>query len=252
VGPAAHPIRIGVGGWTYEPWRKTFYPDGLSQKKELEYASRKLTAIEINGTFYRTQKPETFQKWASETPDGFVFSLKAHRFSTSRKTEEEMKDSIAHFLNSGVTALGDRLGPINWQFPPHRKFDADYFGAFFRNLPPEHHGVRLRHAIETRHDSFNTTAFDDLLSAHNLACVFADDPDWPAPDRETADFAYARLQCSREEFETGYPADELDGWAKTFKGWAEKREVFAFLISGAKHRDPAGAMALIERLGGRP
>lgn len=244
----AHPIRVGVGGWTFEPWRDNFYPKGLSQKQELNFASRKLTAIEINGTFYRSQKAETFQKWADDTPDGFMFTVKAHRVTTSRKTEAEMQESIGWFTGGGVTALGAKLGPINWQFPPYRSFDPEYFDAFFRNLPKEQNGVRLRHAIEVRHKTFEDPAFDDLLRKYGLACIFADDPDWPSPDRNTADFAYARLQCSREEHATGYPVNELDQWAETLRGWAGQRDVFAFLISGAKARDPAGAMALIERL----
>lgn len=246
---SGHPIRIGVGGWTFEPWRNNFYPEGWPQKRELEYASRKLTAIEINGTFYRTQTPDTFRKWAAETPDGFVFALKAHRVSTSRKTEAEMKDSIDWFIRSGVTALGDRLGPINWQFPPYRKFDAEYFDTFFRNLPKESDDAPLRHAIEVRHASFETETFEELLRKYGLAVVFADEDDWPMSDKRTAPFAYARLQRSREDFDTGYPDAELDEWARTFKDWAKQREVFAFLISGAKARDPAGAMALIARVG---
>jgi len=243
----AHPIRVGVGGWSYEPWEETFYPPKLSAKKQLNYMAGKLTGVEVNGTFYRTQTAATFQKWAGETPDGFVFALKAHRMTTSRKTAPEMEESINWFLNSGVLALGDKLGPINWQFHPSKKFDADYFGAFLKLLPPEKDGVRVRHAIEVRHASFNTPEFHALLKKHGAAMISADDDDWATPDVETADFAYARLQRSREKI--GYPAGELDDWAGTFKDWAKKREVFAFFISGAKETNPAAAMALIERVG---
>lgn len=241
-----HPIHVGVGGWSYEPWNETFYPPKLSPKKQLGYMASKLTAVEVNGTFYRTQTPATFRKWAAETPDGFVFALKAHRMATSRKTPEEMADSINWFLNSGVLELGAKLGPINWQFHPSKKFDPAYFESFLKLLPHEKGGVRVRHAIEVRHASFNTAAFHDLLRKHGCAAISADDEDWPMPDVETTDFAYARLQRSRPEI--GYPADELDQWAKTFKAWAKRREVFAFFISGAKETNPAAAAALIERL----
>jgi uncharacterized protein YecE (DUF72 family) len=245
----AHPIRVGVGGWTFDPWNESFYPQGLSKKRQLEYASRQLTAIEINGTFYRLQKPDTFKKWADETPDGFMFTVKAHNFCMSRKTSEDMKTAVNNFIASGVTALGEKLGPINWQFHPSRKFDADYFKAFLGALPEAHGARRLRHALEVRDASFQTPAFVALLKKHNVALVSADDDDWPQPDVETADFAYARLQRTREGEKTGYPAKELGAWAKTLKGWAERRDVFAFFIAGAKARNPGAAQALIGRLG---
>lgn len=243
-----HEIRVGVGGWTYDPWNETFYPADLPKKRQLEYASRKLTTIEINGTFYRTQSPATFQKWAAETPEGFVFSVKAHNYCMSRKTPDEMRDSITHFIGSGVTELGARLGPINWQFHPSKKFAADYFESFLSLLPKEHKGVRLRHAIEVRDKSFDVPAFQDLLRKHGCAVVSADDDDWPRADRETADFAYVRLQRTKAEEETGYPKKEIDSWAKTLKDWAKRRDVFAFFIAGAKERNPAAAQALIAKL----
>lgn len=245
---AAHPIRAGVGGWTFEPWNETFYPADLPKKKQLEYASRQLTTIEINGTFYRTQSPATYRKWAGDTPDDFVFAVKAHNYAMSRKTRDDMQAAITHFVGSGVTELGARLGPINWQFHPSKKFDADYFGAFLSLLPKEHKGVRLRHAIEVRDKSFATEAFDDLCRKHGCAIVSADDDDWPQPDRATADFAYARLQRTKADEATGYPAGEIGAWAKTFKDWAKTRDVFAFFISGAKERNPAAAKALIAAL----
>ncbi len=243
-----HPIHVGIGGWTFDAWEETFYPADLPKKSQLNYAASQLTAIEINGTFYRNQTPATFAKWAAETPDGFMFSVKAQRFAVMRKTPEDMRTSIESFLDSGVTELGDKLGPINWQFPATRKFDAEYFKAFLGLLPPAHKKQKLRHALEVRHESFHTEEFHDLLRKHKVALVSADDEDWPQADIETADFAYARLQRSRAEEKTGYPTKELNAWAKTFQGWAAKREVFAFFISGAKERNPAAAMALIKKL----
>jgi uncharacterized protein YecE (DUF72 family) len=244
-----HPIHIGIGGWNYEPWRETFYPPEVKKAGELAYASRQVTAIEINSTFYRNQTEAVFAKWAAETPETFRFTVKAQRVTTMRKTAEDMMTSIGWFIGGGVTALGERLGAINWQFPETRKFDPDYFGVFFSLLPPEHKGVRLRHAIEVRNDTFRNDAFTDLLRKYGLALVFADDPDWPMPDVVTADFAYARLQRTQADIDTGYTAADLDAWAKTVKGWARKRDVFAFFISGAKERNPAAAKALMERVG---
>ena len=244
-----HPIRVGIGGWSFDPWRETFYPADVPKTKELNYASRQLTAIEINSTFYRNQPEHVFAKWAGETPDGFMFTVKAQRATTTRKTPEDMKSSIDWFVGGGVTALGDKLGAINWQFAANRKFDPDYFSAFLSALPDEHKGVRLRHAIEVRNETFRTEAFEDLMRQHDCALVFADEPGWPTPDIETAGFAYARLQCSQADEAAGYPAKELDKWSRTLRGWAEKREVFAFFISGAKERNPAAAKAMIERVG---
>ena len=260
-------IYVGVGGWTYEPWRGLFFPKGLPAKQELGYASRRLTAIEINGTFYRTQTPASFRKWADETPEGFMFAVKAHRMSTSRKTPAEMADSITWFLNSGVAELGDKLGPINWQFPPYRKFDVEYFDAFLGLLPKELGGRPLRHALEVRHMSFVDPAFVDLLRRHAAAVVFTDAEDWPSIPDPTTDFVYARLQRTRDEVETGYTPEELDFGASAMREWAAggspaalppvspqpaphaERDVFVFMISGAKHRCPAAALGMIERVG---
>lgn len=244
------PIRIGVGGWTYEPWDESFYPADLTKKRQLEYVSRQLTAIEINGTFYRLQKPDTYKKWANETPPGFQFAVKAHNFCMSRKTVEDMKASIDKFIESGVTALGDRLGPINWQFPHTRKFDVEYFKAFLDALPKAHDEIKLRHAIEVRHESFRgEKAFAELLRKHECAIVFSDSEEWPQEDIESADFAYARLQTSDAKYKSGYPPKALDAWAEKLTTWAKKRETYAFFIAGAKETNPAAAMALIERLG---
>ena len=259
-------IRVGVGGWSFEPWCGTFYPEDLPAKRQLDFMSRRLTTVEINATFYRTQSPDTFRKWAAETPDDFVFTVKAHRMSTSRKTAAEMKDSIDWFLSSGVLELGDKLGPVNWQFPPYRRFDADYFDAFLSQLPHEKDGRRLRHALEVRHESFETPDFVDLLRKHDAAVVFTDAEDWPTVPDPTADFIYARLQRTKEEVPTGYSDEELDFGAAAFRAWSEggvpvslpqvapepaartPRDVFVFMISGAKVRNPAAAEALLSRL----
>ena len=241
-------IRIGIGGWTFEPWRGVFYPDGLSQKRELEFASRALTSIEINGTYYSTFKPDSWRKWRDETPDGFVFSVKASRFCTNRKVLVEGRESIDRFLDQGLTELGDKLGPINWQFMATKKFEPGDFGAFLALLPKEKDGVALRHAVEVRSPTFATQAFYDLAHQHNVAIVYAKDEDFPEIDQPTAAFTYARLMASREDIETGVTDKELDGFAKQTKAWAKHGDVFAYFISGAKVRNPAAAQALIKKV----
>lgn len=242
-------IRVGIGGWTYEPWREVFYPEGLAQKRELEYAAQHLTAIEINATFYGRQKPESYRNWAKAVPDGFKFSLKASRYATARKVLADGGDSITTFLEQGFTELGDRLGPILWQFAATKRFDADDFARFLDLIPSEQDGVPLRHALEPRHESFCDPAFYDLARARNMAIVFADDDEFPCIDEPTADFGYARLQRSVESVPTGYDEAALDNWAAKSREWAaEKRDVFALFISGAKVRNPAAAQALIKRL----
>ena len=215
-------IRIGIGGWTFEPWRGVFYPDGLSQKRELEFASRALTSIEINGTYYSTFKPDSWRKWRDETPDGFVFSVKASRFCTNRKVLVEGRESIDRFLDQGLTELGDKLGPINWQFMATKKFEPGDFGAFLALLPKEKDGVALRHAVEVRSPTFATQAFYDLAHQHNVAIVYAKDEDFPEIDQPTAAFTYARLMASREDIETGVTDKELDGFAKQARAWAKR------------------------------
>jgi uncharacterized protein YecE (DUF72 family) len=259
-------IRVGIGGWTYEPWRGRFFPDGLPHARELEYASRQVTAIEINGTYYRTQSPASYAKWAAETPDGFVFAVKALRFCTNRKVLAEAGESVAKFVASGLAELGDKLGPILWQFMPTKKFDPDDFGAFLNVLPDAVGGLRLRHALEVRHDSFRDPGFIDLARARGAAVVFADSAKYPGLPDPTADFVYARLEDARAEVETGYDAAALDRFAAMAKTWAEGgapeglhyvatpppkragRDVFVFMINGAKERAPAAASALISRL----
>lgn len=242
-------IRVGVGGWTYEPWRGVFYPEGLAQKRELEFAAQQLTAIEINATYYGRQKPASWAKWAKAVPEGFVFSLKASRYSTARKLLAEGGQSVTTFLEQGFTALGSKLGPINWQFTDGKRFERDDFARFLDLIPDEQDGMKLRHALEVRHDSFADPAFLDLARARNMAVIYADHDSFPRIEEQTADFTYARLQATVEEIETGYDAAALDGWAKQTKRWAKGgRNVFVYFISGAKVRDPAAAEALIARL----
>jgi uncharacterized protein YecE (DUF72 family) len=259
-------ILIGIGGWTFAPWRGVFYPDGLPHAQELGYAASRLTSIEINGTFYRTQTPATYRKWASEVPDGFVFSVKAPRFATHRRVLGEAGDSIAHFLKSGVTELGDRLGPLLWQFPPTKKFEEADFGAFLALLPKEFDGHRLRHVVEVRHASFIAPAFIALLRNVGAAVVFSEHDTYPAIADATADFVYLRLQKGEDTIETAYPPKALDDWAARLRAWAQgtepadlprvdkapamaqPRDVFAYVIHEGKVRAPAAAMALIERL----
>ena len=258
-------IRVGVGGWTYEPWRGLFFPPGLPAKQELHHASRRLTAIEINGTFYRTQTPATFAKWAAETPDDFVFTVKAHRFAAQRKTAEEAREPVARFCNSGLSELGSKLGPINWQFDPRRRFDPDHIDAFLGLLPRELDGLPLRHALEVRHPSFADPVFVELLRKHGHTAVYTDAEDWPSIPDATSDFIYARLQRADADIETGYAAPDLDRWAYGARAWAagrtpeggplltppapeQPRDVYVFFISGAKERNPAAAEALLQRL----
>jgi len=241
-------VYVGIGGWTFEPWRGVFYPKGLTQKKELEFASRALTSIEINGTYYSTFKPDSWTKWRTETPDGFVFAVKASRYSTNRKDLSSAAESITRFVGQGLSILGDRLGPINWQFMGTKKFDASEFEAFLKLLPKEVDGVKLRHALEVRHASFMDKRFYDLARKYNAAIVFADSDDYPSIDEPTADFTYARLMRSAEDIETGYSASDLGKWAKRADTWKKRGDVFVYFISGAKLRAPAAAQALIAKV----
>jgi uncharacterized protein YecE (DUF72 family) len=241
-------IHIGTGGWTYAPWRGVFYPDGLTHKRELEFASRRLTSIEINGTYYSTFTPDSWRKWRAETPDGFVFSMKASRYCTNRRALAGAGEAIQRFVAQGMSELGDRLGPINWQLMETKTFDAEDLDAFLALLPREVDGLRLRHAIEVRHPSFADERFYELARRHGVAIVFADSPDFPLIDQPTADFTYARLMRTSESVATGYAAADLDDWANKVRGWAESGDVFVYFISGAKVRAPAAAEALIERL----
>jgi len=259
-------IRVGIGGWNFAPWRGTFYPAGLKHDDELKYASSKLTSIEINGTFYRTQTPASYAKWRDETPDGFVFSVKGHRAVTNKRVLGEAGEAIDWFLKSGVTELGDKLGPLLWQMMPFKKFDADDFGAFLALLPEKAGGLKLRHVVEVRHPTFLVPQFVALLRQHNVAVVYADSDDYPAMADVSAGFIYARLQRSQEKLDLGYPPAELDLWAARMKTWAgggepddlprvandrakkAKRDVFVYVIAGDKVRAPAAAQALIARV----
>ncbi len=259
-------IRAGIGGWTFEPWRGVFYSDGLKQADELAYASRHLTAIEINSTYYSSQKPETFAKWRAATPDGFVFSVKASRFSTNRRVLAEGAESVGKFLNQGIAELGDRLGPILWQFMPTKKFDRDDFSGFLDLLPEKLDGLALRHVLEVRHASFVDPTFVKLARDRNVAICLAEHETYPLiADITSTDIVYARLQTGSDEIETAYAAKDLDLWADRFKAYAKgqvpgdltpvdrtgppegPREVFAFFIHEGKVRAPAAAQALLKR-----
>ena len=263
---AAGNIRIGIGGWTFEPWDETFYPPKLAKKRQLEHASRAVTAIEVNGTFYRSQTPATFAKWASETPDGFVFSLKAPRFSTNRKVLAEAGESIARFVASGIVELGDKLGPILWQFAATKQYDRKDLAAFLALLPEKAGERDLRHAVEVRHPSFVDPDFVDLARSHGVAIVCAEHETYPQIADPTADFVYLRLQAGRDEEPTCYAPAELDRWAERLQIFAAggvpadlkalgdaavntPRDVFCFLIHGGKSRAPHGAKALLDRIG---
>jgi uncharacterized protein YecE (DUF72 family) len=240
-------IRVGIGGWTYEPWRGSFYPDGLSHKRELEYAASKLTAIEINATFYGRQSPKSWANWATMVPDGFQFSTKGSRYVVTRPKLADAGEGIDNFLAQGLSVLGEGLGPILWMLAARRSFDREDIAAFLKLLPAKHDGVALRHVIEPRHDSFRDETFFSLCRDHNVAIVYGDDDEFPLIDADTADFRYARLQCMTESVPTGYDAKSLDRFAKLIRGW--EKDSYNFMINGAKVRAPAAALALQERLG---
>jgi uncharacterized protein YecE (DUF72 family) len=263
--PRQSHIYIGVGGWTYEPWRGSFYPTDLPQKRELEHMSRALTSIEINGTYYGSQKPESFIKWREETPANFIFSVKGPRFATNRRALAESADSIARFFASGVLELKDKLGPINWQFMATKKFDAEDFGKFLALLPTEIGGRKIRHAVEVRHESFRTPAFVALARKHRVAIVIAGDSEFPSIPDITADFVYLRIMGTQEKPKTGYSTKALDQWAERANIFAAgsvpkdlesiaspaaktPRDVFLYVISGFKENNPRAAEALIGRL----
>ncbi|MEA1015870.1 DUF72 domain-containing protein [Sphingosinicella sp. LY1275] len=259
-------IRVGIGGWDFDPWRGTFYPEKLPKTRQLEYASRAMTAIEINATYYKLQNKDLFARWAQTVPDGFQFAVKASRFCTNRKRLGEGGEAIAKFCAQGLTELGDKLGPILWQFMGTKQFDPEDFQAFLDLLPPEQDGVKLRHAVEPRHESFRDARFVEMARKAGVVIVFADADNYPCIADISGDFVYARLQRSREEEPTGYSEAELDRWAEVAQGWARgesppafpyaaetpapavPRDTYIFVISGAKVRAPAAAQALISRL----
>ncbi|MGE5524522.1 MAG: DUF72 domain-containing protein [Rhodospirillaceae bacterium] len=256
-------IRVGIGGWTYAPWRDTFYPADLPQKRELEYASRRLTVIEINGTFYRTQTPASFAKWRDETPDDFVFTVKAPRYATHRAILAEAGPAIERFMASGVLDLREKLGPIVWQFAPTKRYQQEDFERFVQLLPRDH---RLRHVLEVRHESFLCAEFIEQARRHNVGTVYTDSDRYPSYADVTSDFVYARLMRSDAAQPTGYPENALDEWARRVSAWSrgeqpadlptivkhapppKRRDVYIFFINGAKERAPAAATALLARL----
>jgi uncharacterized protein YecE (DUF72 family) len=258
-------IRVGIGGWTYVPWRDNFYPKGLVQRRELEYASRHVSAIEVNGTWYGAQKPATYAKWRDETPDGFVFSAKAPQRITMSRTLANTGAQVDAFLGDIVT-LGDKLGPIVWQFERAR-LDPDDFAEFLALLPAAINGRTMRHVLDMRVPGFADTAFVALARRHRMATVFTDSTEHPSFADITADFVYARLMRTRSAIETGYPEAELQRWAACARTWASggdpddlphvaarapraaPRDVFVYFISSAKERNPAAAMALLRMLG---
>jgi uncharacterized protein YecE (DUF72 family) len=267
-------IRVGVGGWTFEPWRNNFFPAGWPHSRELEYASRQLTAIEVNGTYYSSQKPATFAKWRDETPSDFVFSLKASRFATNRRVLAEAGESITRFVNQGIVELREKLGPIVWQFAPTKRFEPADFEAFLKLLPAEVGGLPLRHALDVRHESFKTSEYLALARRYRAATVFTDSDDYPSFADITGDFVYARLMrtdAALPEGCTPQAFDQLGACAQVWREGAEPagvprvettppaapttapppkpaRDVFMYFISGAKEKAPAAAMALLRRL----
>ena len=246
---SAPETRVGIGGWTYEPWRRSFYPDGLPQKRELEYAARTFGAIEINATFYGRQKPASWQAWAEAVPDGFQFSIKGSRYVVTRPRLADAGEGLANFLAQGLSALGPKLGPLLWMLAARRKFDREDMGAFLKLLPKKHDGIPLRHVIEPRHESFRDDAFFALCREHDVAVAYGDDDEFPLLDADTASFRYARLQRMREEISTGYDHEALDEFARLARTWRENgRDSYIFMINGAKIRAPAAALALQERL----
>ena len=244
-------VRVGVAGWTYEPWRDNFYPKGLPHHQELSYASRHLTAIEVNGTFYSTFKPSAFAKWRDQTPNGFVFSLKANRFVTHRRVLATAGESIERFVASGISELGPKLGPIVWQFMPTKAFDAEDFEAFMALLPKQVDGCALRHVLDVRHDSFAVPEYLALARRYGCTTVHTDAEKFPSIIDAQGDLAYIRLMRSAGDCVTGYPVDTLEQWAAGARDWtavAPTREVFIYFVNGAKERAPAAALELIRRL----
>jgi len=243
-------IHVGVGGWIFPEWRDNFYPKGLVQARELEYLAARLTATEINATFYRLQKPASFAKWRDAVPDHFRFALKGSSYCTNRRNLAEVGPALANFVEQGLVELGDKLGPINWQLRDTKRFDADEMKAFLAMLPRQHEGVALRHAIEARHESFSDPAFRAIANEAGVAVVVTQSEKYADFEITDAPFVYARLQRARADEPEGYPAAELAAWADKARAWAAAgKEVFLFFIAGAKERNPAAAQALIALLG---
>jgi uncharacterized protein YecE (DUF72 family) len=263
-------IRVGVGGWTYEPWRDNFYPAGLAHDRELHYASRRLTMIEVNGTYYSAQKPATFAKWRDETPEDFVFSLKASRFATNRRVLAEGAESVRRFVGSGIAELGSKLGPIVWQFAPTKRFDPADFEAFVQCLPAQVDGLPLRHVLDVRHESFRCAEYLALARRHRAATVFTASDDYPSFADLTADFVYTRVMRASAAQPDGIAPAAAAQVAACAKAWREggepdgvprveppgaqaaPRDVFLLFIGGDKEKAPAAAMAVLRELGDAP
>jgi uncharacterized protein YecE (DUF72 family) len=263
-------VLVGTSGWRYPPWRRTFYPEGLAQRRELEYLSRQVTSIEINGSFYSLQRPESYRAWAADVPDEFVFAVKGGRFVTHLKQLRDVEAPLANFFASGVLALGPKLGPVLWQLPPRMRYDGERIAAFLELLPystgaaaelAARHDERLdgraftetdadrplRHAIEARNESFRDPGFARQLRERGVAVVVSDSAGtWPVFDERTADFDYVRLHGQGELYVGGYTADALDGWAERIRSWGH--DVFVYFDNDAKVRAPYDALALLERL----
>lgn len=241
-------VRIGIGGWTYEPWRGVFYPEGLAHRRELEFAAATVGAIEINATFYGRQSPASWAKWEAAVPGGFQFAIKGSRYCVTRPKLADAGEGIGQFLGQGMSVLGDKLGPLLWMLAARRQYEREDMAAFLGLLPATHYGLTLRHVIEPRHKSFRDLAFFELCRDHDVAVVFGDDDEFPCIDADTASFRYARLQRMREDIATGYAEGDLDRFAGMARAWGEGGDAYLFLINGAKMRAPAAAMALQERL----
>lgn len=245
--------RIGIGGWSFAPWRGTFYPEKLPQRSELEYAARTFGAIEINATFYGRQSPKSWATWAESVPDGFQFAVKGSRYCVTRPRMADAGEGVGNFLDQGLTLLGPKLGPLLWMLAARRTFDADDIEAFFKLLPRERDGIALHHVLEPRHESFRDERFFDLARQYDVAVAFGDDDEFPCIDADTASFAYARLQRMRETIETGYDDEALAAFEARARRWAaDERDSYIFMINGAKVRAPAAAQALQQRLGIAP
>jgi uncharacterized protein YecE (DUF72 family) len=260
-------IRVGIGGWNFEGWRGSFYPPGLPAARELEYASRRLNLIEINGTYYSTQKPETYARWRDATPEGFLFSLKALRYATQRRVLAESGESVERFVNSGVAELGPKLGPIVWQLPPTKRFDEADLGAFLALLPPQVGGVALRHVLEVRHASFACEAYVALARRHGVATVFTDSDDYASFADVTGPLVYVRTMRTQPELPRGITPEAAASIAASATAWRDggepdglprvlppqpstaPRDVFVLFISAAKERAPQAAMAVLDELG---
>jgi len=241
--------RIGIGGWTYEPWRGSFYPPGLPRSKELEYASRQFGAIEINSTFYGRQSPKSWDSWAKAAPDGFQFAVKGSRYCVTRPRLADAGEGLEVYFAQGLTALREKLGPVLWMLAARRRFDREDVAGFLKLLPRRLDGIALRHALEPRHESFRDERFFELCRERDVAVVFGDDDEFPTIEADTASFAYARLQRMRADVATGYSGAELDGFAARVRRWqAEGRDSYVFMINGAKERAPAAALALKDRV----